>query len=133
MSLAQPLLVRSQDERQVGEFRQGFSHRPIEKNLFRRIGNVIGSAYDMGDPHVHIVGNHHKMIGRNPVGPQENEILQNAVVDLYFPEYPVVKQRPAGGDSEAQREGLSRFGFPGRFFHGEAGARVVFRIFQVRV
>ena len=50
MALAQPLLVRTEDQRHMREARRRPSERFVEQDLLRRVRDVIVAANDVRDP-----------------------------------------------------------------------------------
>ena len=64
MSLAEALLVGSENERHVRELRRRFAERLPEEHVLRRVRDVIVAADDVRDAHVQIVGDDRQVIGR---------------------------------------------------------------------
>ena len=55
MTLAQSLLVGTEDQRDVREARLRRADRAIQQDLLRRVGNVIVAPHHVRDLHLHIV------------------------------------------------------------------------------
>ena len=82
MSLAQPLLVGAENQRHVRELRQRRVQRAIQQDLLRRVRDVIVAAHHMRDPHLHIVGHDREVIGRQAVGADDDEVLDDGAVEF---------------------------------------------------
>ena len=116
VALAEARLVRAENQRHVGEHRQRGAQRLVEQDLLGRIGNMIGAADDVGDAHVHIVGDHAQVIGGAAVGAQQHEVFQLSVGELHAAEDGVVESGAAGfGDGKAHGRGFSCGATPGAF------------------
>ena len=63
MTLAQALAIGTEDQRHVRELRHRSINRPVEKNLLRRVRNVVVPAYHVRDLHLHIVGHDGELVG----------------------------------------------------------------------
>ena len=100
MPLAQALLVRPEDERNVGERRDRLSERLIQENLLRRVRDVIVAANHVRDAHVDVVGHDREVIRRLTIRPQHHEILDVGVVEANRPVHQIVERRLALGNEE---------------------------------
>ena len=103
MTLAQPLLVGSEDQRHVREPRHRRAERLVQQDLLRRVRDVIVAPHHMRDLHLHIVGHDGELIGRMAVGAQEDEVFDVRAVELDRAVHEVVEARRALGHAEADR------------------------------
>ena len=117
MALAEAGFVRAKDQRHVREHWQPRAQRLVEQNLFWGIGDMIGAADDVGDPHIDIVSDHAQVIGGATIGAQEYEVFQFRVGEFNPPGNSVVKKCAAGlGHREPQGGGFSSGPASGAFF-----------------
>src|SRR5205085_4653120 len=79
-SFRQLLSAGREDEREVGEARDGRAERLIDKNLLVSIRQVVLPAYDMRDAHLDVVANDREVIQRMPVRAQQHEVFDLGVV-----------------------------------------------------
>ena len=82
MTLAQPLLVRPENQRHVRELRHLGAERAIQQDLLRRVRDVIVAAHHVRDLHLHIVGHDGEVIGRMAVRSQDDEVFDVRAVEL---------------------------------------------------
>ena len=101
----------------MGKHRQAGAQRLVEQNLLGRVRNMIGAADDVGDPHIHVVGDHAQVVGGTAIGAQQHEVFQFGVGELYSAENGVVEKRAARlGHGKADGRGLSCSPAAGAFF-----------------
>ena len=62
MPLAQPLLIRTENQRDVRELRQRRADGLIQEDLFGRVRDVIVASHHVRDRHLHIVGDDREVI-----------------------------------------------------------------------
>ena len=93
------------------------AERAIERDLLRRVGDVIVAADDVGDLHGDVVGHDRHVVDRRPVAPQDDEVVEvvaleaDAAVDRVVPgDFPL-------GDAEAD----DRWGARGQAARGLLG------------
>src|SRR5690606_2452140 len=67
--------VGSEEEWQMGVHRLGVTHRPGQQDVLRSGGQQVLTAGDMGDPVVDVVGGRGQVVGRGPVGAQDDEVV----------------------------------------------------------
>ncbi len=101
MALTQPLLVGSENQRDVRELRNRRTYCAIQQNLLRRIGNVIVTPHHMRDLHLHIVGHDRQLVGRVAVRAQDDEVFDGRAVDLDRAVHEIVESDDADRDFEA--------------------------------
>src|SRR6266851_1067733 len=100
----------------MGEHRQSGTQRLVKQNLFGGVGNVIRAADDVGNPHIHVVGDHAQVVSWTAVGTQQNEVFEFTVGELHAAEDGVVEKRAAGfGYGKADGGGLSCSPAPSAF------------------
>src|SRR5580704_9648118 len=93
--------------------RLGF-HGAIQQNLFRRVGNVVGAANDVGDAHLDVVDDDAHLVGGHApffavfAGAKEDEVFDFGVVEFAVAEDGIGEVGFAVGDAEAD----------GRFYIG---------------
>ncbi len=81
VTLGKPRAVRPQNQRHVRKNRRRSAQRAIQQRLLRRIGNVIGAANHVRNPHIDVVHDYAQLIHRPAARlaflgrSQQNEIL----------------------------------------------------------
>ena len=75
MPLAQPLLVRTENQRHVRKLRQRGANRPINQDLLGRVRDVIVAANHVRNRHLDVVGHDGEVIGGMTVRSENDEIL----------------------------------------------------------
>ncbi len=93
MALAQPLLVRAQDQRNVGELGNRRLEGLVEQELLGRIRDVIVAAHDVRDPHLDIVGDDRQVVRGMAVRSQEDEVFDVCAIELDRAVHEVVEAR----------------------------------------
>ena len=81
VTLAQPLLVRAEDERHVREARRRLAECLVEQNLLGRIRDVVVATDNIRDGHVDVVCDNREVVGRVPIGAQHDEVFDVGVVE----------------------------------------------------
>ena len=81
VTLAQSLLVGTEDERHVRELRQLGANRAVQQDLFRRVRDVIVAPHHMRDRHLHIVRDDRELICGMTVGAKDDEIFDVRAVE----------------------------------------------------
>ena len=79
-ALAEPLLVRAEDQRHVREPRGRGAERLVQQHLLGRVRNVIVAAHDVRDRHVDVVDHDREVVGRVTIGAQHDEVLDRGVL-----------------------------------------------------
>ena len=81
MSLGKPRFVGPKNHRQMPELWHWKSQRLKNRNLPRRVRQMIVSSHDMRDTHQGIIHHDGKIIGRIAVGPENDQIIQDLVIE----------------------------------------------------
>ena len=84
----------------VRESRRRGAERRVKQDVLRRVRRVVVAAHDVGDRHVDVVHDDRQVIGRVPVGPQDDQIPDRGVVHVDRPVDHVVEPGPAWRDLE---------------------------------
>ena len=74
--LGQLLPIGPEDHGDVGEHRDVRAERAVERDLLRRIGDVVVAPDHMGDAHGDIVGDDGHVVDGRPVAPENDEVVQ---------------------------------------------------------
>ena len=74
MALRQLRVIGPEHHRDMTEERRLPADRLVEQQLPRRVRDVIFAANHMADLHQRIVNDNREVVGRDPVGPDEDEI-----------------------------------------------------------
>ena len=111
MSLGQPRLIRAHDHGEVPESRDCVSQCMEDRDLSRRIGQMIVASNDMGNPHERVIDHNREIVGRIAVGTQDNQIVQEVVLEDHPSFDQIINDRLAFlGGLESQRSLSSRGG-----------------------
>src|SRR5450755_3586534 len=87
---------------------------------------MIGAADDVADAHIHIVGDHAQVIGRNAIGAEQHEVFEFSIGKLHATEDSVVESGITSfRHSEAQSRGFPRCAPPGAFLARNLSAGTV--------
>ncbi len=88
MTLAQARLVRSQNHRDMGEFRHIKTQCLIHQNLARRIVDMVVTADDMRDVHERVIDDNGKVVSGIAVAAFDDQIIQLIIIkaDIAFNE-----------------------------------------------
>ncbi len=79
----------------MSEARNGKSQRFENWNLARRVRQMVISAHNMGNAHQGIIDHDRKVVGRIPVGPENDQIVHDSVVEDDISLDEVLNHRPA--------------------------------------
>jgi hypothetical protein len=75
-----------------------------DRDLSRRIGQMIVASNDMGNPHERVINHNREIIGRIAVGTQNNQVVQEVVLEDHSSFDQIINDRLAFlGGLEAQR------------------------------
>ncbi len=101
LALAHLRAIRVEDERDVPEGRQRVAEGLHERDVLRRVREVVLAADHVADRHRVIVDDHHEVVDRDPVRPHDDEIAEQRVVELDGTADEVVEADRLGRHSEA--------------------------------
>ncbi len=136
VALGEALAVHPEDHRDVREFGKLRSERVKNVDLARRVVDVIVAADDVRDLHVEVVHDDTEVVGGDPVGAQQHQIVELRVRHRYRPFDEIVKadfallrvaeahdRRPVGRGHEPC--GLGALGAPAPVVAGLLAARAL--------
>ena len=112
MALGELLAVGPVDHGHVREHGERGAHRPVQRDLLRRVRDVVVAAQHVADAHVHVVHYHGKVVDRRAVGAQDHEVLDVFALERDGAVHRVVPGDLARRQAEADRAFLHvRFAF----------------------
>jgi hypothetical protein len=83
VALAEFLLVRAQDLRDVGEGGQGVAQSFVDQDLSRCVREVVVAPDDMADPHLRVVHRGGEVVGWGVGGLHNDEVLEVLVLERH--------------------------------------------------
>ena len=103
VALGQPLAVAAENGGKVRELRHGPVESLIQRHLFRRIGEMVVAADDVGNLHQRIVDDDYVVVNRNPGRAQDDGIAHHLIREFDLAVHDVVKTN--GSLRNAQADG----------------------------
>ena len=85
----------------MAEARLPVAERADERDVLRRVRQVVLAADDVGDLHGLVVDDHHEVVQGHAIGADDHEVTQQAVVELDLAADQVVEADDLGLDLEA--------------------------------
>ena len=82
LALAHLRAVGIQDQRDVPEARLAVAERPDQGDVLGRVRDVVLAADDVADLHLLVVDHDHEVVQRRAIGAHDDEVAEQAVVEL---------------------------------------------------
>ena len=95
VALRQLRSIGPMDQRDMGEFRGRPVERAVDLGLAEGVVEMVVAADHMGDAHVVIVDDHRQVVGRRPVGAQQDQIVEFGILDGDLALHQVMDRRRA--------------------------------------
>jgi hypothetical protein len=87
----------------VRELWEWDAERLEEKDVLRRIGEVVFTTNHVGDPHICVIHDHGEVVERAPIGTQNHEVTTERLsVDFHAAAHEIINNNNARLDAEAE-------------------------------